>query len=185
MHRHGARSSSRSELRSSTVGMLTTVASYLGTGTNGRRGGPPFLHQRMHKVGASVTTDQACASCIRLALAWLSLPGCACKREVVMVVVGFRLQIAVFGGSRACGCKCHAQNGSFQLFSKSRLLLGASSPRPTCPSSGHRLPAHVSIRLLIIPTKPDAPAGPRSRCAAEIGTDVCCVLSPAWSMWPN
>jgi len=47
--------------------MLTTVASYLRTGYEWEEEGKDHLSSiKECKVGASVTTDQACATCIRL-----------------------------------------------------------------------------------------------------------------------
>ncbi|CAO2200612.1 unnamed protein product [Urochloa humidicola] len=71
---------------------------------------------------------------------------------------------------QSCGCKCQAQNWSFQF----RLLLGGSSPRQTCPGIGY-LPSHVSIRLLISPP-PDSPAhGLAARREIGIGCVLCVV----------
>jgi len=129
MQRHGARSSSRSMLRSSTVGMLTTVASFLGTEMNSRM--PTFSRfiEGECKVGASVTTDQACASCIRL-IARL------CKGE--KVVVGFQMQIAGFGGSRAVASVRHRTGA----FSSDSLVLSVPGRRvPASATSLHASPS--------------------------------------------
>jgi hypothetical protein len=122
-------------------------------------GGPQFLDVgKKCKVGASVTTDQACASCIRPSSLVL------CKSEVV--VVGFQLQIAGFGGSSV-----RLRTGAFSF-----RLLGACF-QSQADVSRHAASA-TSLSLHTSPSgcwsAPTKPAGPRSCRAAEIG--IGCVL---------
>lgn len=108
-----------------------------------------------------MTTDQACASCIRPSSLVL------CKSEVV--VVGFQLQIAGFGGSSV-----RLRTGAFSF-----RLLGACF-QSQADVSRHAcigylpVPAHVSIRLLISPHQTRRPTVlPRGRDRDRLCA-VCC-----------
>lgn len=108
-----------------------------------------------------MTTDQACASCIRPSSPVL------CKSE--KVVVGFQLQIVGFGGSRAVA-SVRLRTGAF---SSGSLVLPVPGRRVPACGLGY-LPAHVSIRLLISPHQTRRPTVlPRGRDRDRLCA-VCC-----------